>query len=79
MRSEDPLHSRLFRPRTPQSAPRGVKNTHAHGYPWVISVMSTGRVAKRVSTGIINGYLTTHYYMDTDTNLIVSIPTGTHI
>jgi hypothetical protein len=56
----------------------GGKNTHTHGYPWVKSVTGMERVAKRVSTGIINGYLTTRYYMDTDTDLIVSIPTGTH-
>jgi len=36
--------------------------------------MGTGQVVKRVSTCIINGYLTTHYYMGTDTDLIVSIP-----
>jgi len=59
-------------------ATRGGKNTHAHGYPWVKSVTGTWLVAKRVSTSIINGYLTTHYYMDMDMNLIVSIPTGTH-
>jgi len=51
---------------------RGGKNTHIHGYSWVKSVTGTGRVTKWVSTGIINGYLTTHYYIDTD--LIVSIP-----
>jgi len=53
---------------------RGGKNTHAHGYSWVKSITGTRRVAKRVSMGIINGYLTTHYYMGTDTDLIVSIP-----
>jgi len=52
---------------------RGGKNIHAHGYPWVKSVTGTGRVAKRVSTSIINGYLITHYYMVTDTDLIVPI------
>jgi len=57
---------------------RGGKNIHADGYPRVKSVTGTGRVAKRVSTGIINEYLTTHYYMDTDMNLIVPILTGTH-
>jgi len=41
--------------------------------------MGTGQVAKRVTTGIINGYLTTHYYMDTDTDLIVPIPTNTNL
>jgi len=34
---------------------RGGKNTHVHGYLWVISVMGTGRVVKQVSTSIING------------------------
>ena len=58
---------------------RGGKNTHAHGYPRVKSVTGMERVAKWVSTGIINGYLTTRYYMDTDTNLIVLIPTGTYV
>ena len=53
---------------------RGGKNTHAHGHPWVKSVTGTGRVAKRVSTCIRNGYFTTHYYMDMDTDLIVPIP-----
>jgi len=43
---------------------QGGKNTHAHGYLWVKSVTGTGQVAKWVSMGIINGYLTTHYYMD---------------
>lgn len=52
---------------------RDGKNTHAHGYPWIKSVTDTGRVAKRVSTCIINGNLTTHYYMDTETYLIVPI------
>jgi hypothetical protein len=50
---------------------------NVHGYPWVKSVTGMGQVAKRVSTGIINRYLTTHYYMDTDTDLIVPIPMGT--
>ena len=57
---------------------RGGKNTHAHGYPSIKSITGTGRVGKQVPTGIIHGYLTTHYYMGTDTDLIVSIPTGTH-
>ena len=56
---------------------RGGKNTHVHGYQWVKYVTGTRRIAKRVFTDIINGYLTTHYYMDTDTDLIVSIPMGT--
>jgi hypothetical protein len=49
---------------------RGGKNTHVHGYPWVKSVTDTEWVAKRVSMDIIDGYLITHYYMDTDTDLI---------
>jgi len=57
---------------------RGGKNTHAHGYPWVKSITGTGRVVKRVSTDIINGYLTTPYYVDTDKDLIVHILTGNH-
>jgi len=47
-------------------------------YPWVKSILDTERVAKRVSTGIINGYLTPHYYMDMDMDLIVLIAMGTH-
>jgi len=54
--------------------PRGGKNIHTHGYPWVKSVTGMERVARRVSTGIINGYLTTHYYMDINTDLIVPYP-----
>ena len=38
----------------------------------------TGRIVKWASTYIINRFLTTHYYMDTDTYLIVLILTGTH-
>jgi len=56
----------------------GGKNGHAHGYPWVKSVTDTERTAKQVSTGIINGYLITHYYMGMDMDLIVSILTGIH-
>ena len=57
---------------------RGGKNTHVHVYSWIKSVTGTGRIVRRVSTGIINKYLTAHYYMDTNTYLIVSIPTRTH-
>jgi len=46
----------------------GVAKIPVHGYPWVKSVTGTGRVAKRVSTSIVNEYLTTHYYMSTDTD-----------
>jgi len=56
----------------------GGKNTHVHRYLCVKFVMGIGRVAKRVSTSIVNRYLTTHYYMDTDMDLIVLILTGTH-
>jgi len=52
----------------------GGKNTHAHRYLWVKSITGTGRIANRVSTGIINGYLTINYYIGTNTDLIVSIP-----
>ena len=44
----------------------------ARGYPRIKSVIDTGRVAKRVSAGIINGYLTTRYFMDTD--LMMPVP-----
>ena len=50
---------------------RGGKNTHTYGYPWIKYV--TGTVAKRIFMGIINGYLITQYFMDTDTYLIVPI------
>jgi len=60
------------------AATRGGKNTHTHGYPLVKSFTGMGQVAKRVYTSIINGYLTTYYYMDTDTDLMVHIPAGTH-
>jgi len=53
---------------------RGDKDIHVHMYPWFKSVTNTGRVAKRVLMGMVNGYLTIHYYMDTDTDLIVFIP-----
>lgn len=38
--------------------------------------MGTGRVAKRVPTGILNGYLTTRYFMDMDIDLMIPVPTG---
>jgi len=69
---------RLKKAKLEREISKGGKNTYVHIYPRVKSVTGTGRVAKRVSTDIINGYLTTHYYMDTNTDLIVSIPTGTH-
>jgi len=53
---------------------RGGKKIRTRGYPRIKSVMGTGRVAKRVPAGIINGYLTTRYFMDTDTDLMVSVP-----
>jgi len=55
-------------------ATRGGKKIRARGYPRIKSVMGTGRVVKRVSTGIINGYLTTRYFMDTDTDLMIPCP-----
>ena len=62
------------RPDSPIDMSRGGKNTHAHGYPRVNSITGTEWIAKQISIGIINGYLNTHYYMDTNTNLIVPIP-----
>jgi len=53
---------------------RGGKKIRTRGYPRIKSVMGTGRVAKQVPEGIINGYLTTRYFMDTDTDLMVSVP-----
>jgi len=55
---------------------RGGKKIRARGYPQIKSVMGTGRVVKRVPTGIINGYLTTRYFMDTDTDLMIPVPAG---
>jgi len=55
---------------------RGGKKICARGYPRIKSVMGTRRVAKRVPAGIINGYLTTRYFMDTDTDLMIAVPAG---
>jgi len=52
------------------------KKIRVRGYPWIKSVMGTGRVVKRVPTGIINGYLTTRYFKDTDTDLMIPVPVG---
>ena len=53
---------------------RGVKKIRARGYPQIKSVMGTGRVAKRVPADIINGYLTTRYFMDLDTDMMIPVP-----
>ena len=53
---------------------RGGKKIRARGYPRIKSVMDTGRVAKRVPADIINGYLTTRYFMDTD--MMIPVPAG---
>jgi len=50
------------------------KKIRARRYLRIKSVIGTGRVAKRVPTGIINGYLTTRYFMDTDTDLMIPVP-----
>ena len=44
--------------------------------PVPASVMGTGRVAKRVPADIINGYLATRYFMDTDTDMMIPVPAG---
>jgi len=36
--------------------------------------MSTGRIAKWVFVGIINEYLTTRYFIDTDTDFMIPVP-----
>ena len=54
--------------------PRGGKKIRARGYPRIKSVMGTGRVVKWVSTDIINGYLATCYFMDTD--MMILVPVG---
>jgi len=41
--------------------------------------MDTERVVKRVSAGIINGYLTICYFMGTDTDLMIPVPAGIRI
>ena len=68
--SEPPLHYRIHKDT------RGGKKIRARGYPRIKSVMGTGRVVKRVPTGIINGYLTIRYFMDTDTDLMIPVPAG---
>ena len=55
---------------------RGGKKIRTRGYPRIKSVMGTGRVAKRVPAGIINGYLTTCYFMDTDTDMMMPMLAG---
>ena len=55
---------------------RGGKKICARGYSRIKSVMGTGRVAKRVPASIINGYLTTHYFMGTDTDMMMPMPAG---
>jgi hypothetical protein len=55
---------------------RGGKKIRARGYPRIKSVMGTGRVAKRVPAGKINGYFTTRYFMGTDTDLMIPVPAG---
>jgi len=56
--------------------PRGGKKIRAREYPRIKSVMGTGRVAKRVPADIINGYLATRYFMDTDTDMMIPVPAG---
>jgi len=58
---------------------RGGKKICVRGYPWIKYVMGTEQVAKRVSTGIINRYLTICYFMDTDTDLMIPVSTGIRI
>jgi hypothetical protein len=55
---------------------RGGKKIRARWYPRIKSVMGTGRVAKQVPAGILNGYLTIRYFMDTDTDLMIPVPAG---
>jgi len=38
--------------------------------------MGMGRVDKRVLAGVINGHLTTRYFMDTDTNIMMPVHAG---
>jgi len=55
---------------------RGGKKIRARGYPRIKSAMGTGRVAKRVPADIINGYLATRYFMDTDMDMMIPVPAG---
>ena len=57
----------------------GGKKICACEYPWIKSYMGTGRVAKRVSAGIINVYLTTCYFMGMDTDLMILVPAGIYL
>jgi len=59
-----------------RGAVRGGKKIRAREYPRIKSVMSTGRVAKRIPADIINGYLATRYFMDTDTDMMIPVPAG---
>ena len=52
----------------------GGKKIRTCGYPRIKSVMGTRQVAKRVPADIINGYLTTCYFMDTDTDMMIPVP-----
>lgn len=38
-----------------------------------------GQVPKQVFTCIIHGYLTTHYLLNMDTDLMIPVPMGIHI
>jgi hypothetical protein len=55
---------------------RGGKKIRARRYPRIKSVMGTGRIAKRVPAGILNGYLPTRYFMDTNMDLMIPVPAG---
>ena len=55
---------------------RGGKKIRARGYPRIKSIMGTGRVVKRVPAHVINGYLATRYFMDTDTDMMIPVPAG---
>jgi len=55
---------------------RGGKKIRACRYPWIKSVMGMGRVARWVSMDIINWYLTTRYFMEADTDLMIPVPAG---
>jgi hypothetical protein len=57
---------------------RGGKKIRARGYPQIKPIMGTDRVAKRVPADILNEYLTTHYFMDTDMDLMIPVPADIH-
>ena len=55
---------------------RDGKKEHAHGYPQIKSITDMEHVVKRVSVNIIYNYLTTCYFINMNTNLMISMHTA---